>query len=284
MSIIDDNLTLEKIYYPRREGEEFDLLRAAALLPRVEGRTVDLDRVVQQVEDIANSINERLPEPEWPLSVVALIMTMFREMEFTGDEDSYDDPQNSFLDTVLRRRKGLPIALSVLTCEVAARIGVWAHGLALPGHFLVCIRRRRDPSCTEIVVVDPFHGGKMLGSKEIEEEITKRSGKPVKLTLEHFHAATPSSILFRMLNNLRGSYARRSAHEPLVRTLSRMLLLRPFDAALLAERAHAKYMLLDHDGALEDANQAIEDGAADDSLALANAVIHKIEEAYRFAN
>src|SRR4051812_44116665 len=37
---------------------------------------------------------------------------------FAGDAEHYDDPANSMLDLVLERRRGLPIALSVVYVEV----------------------------------------------------------------------------------------------------------------------------------------------------------------------
>src|SRR3954447_18809250 len=43
---------------------------------------------------------------------------------FAGDREQYDDPANSMLDLVLRRRRGLPILLSVVYAEVARRAGV----------------------------------------------------------------------------------------------------------------------------------------------------------------
>src|SRR5688572_20915947 len=43
---------------------------------------------------------------------------------FTGDRDHYDHPDNSMLDVVLTRRRGLPILLSVVYVEVARRGGI----------------------------------------------------------------------------------------------------------------------------------------------------------------
>ena len=50
--------------------------------------------------------------------------TSFGAEGFHGNEDDYYDPENSFLDTVLDRRTGIPITLSVLLIEVARRVGV----------------------------------------------------------------------------------------------------------------------------------------------------------------
>src|SRR5215210_4265722 len=56
---------------------------------------------------------------------------------FSGDREEYDRPENSMLDVVLRRRRGLPILLSVVYVEVARRAGLAVRGVGLPGHFVV---------------------------------------------------------------------------------------------------------------------------------------------------
>src|SRR5688572_25653920 len=56
---------------------------------------------------------------------------------FTGDAERYDDPENSMLDRVLERRRGLPILLSVVYVEAARRADVPLVGVGLPGHFVV---------------------------------------------------------------------------------------------------------------------------------------------------
>src|SRR5688572_2820188 len=55
---------------------------------------------------------------------------------FRGNELHYDDPRNSFLPEVLARRTGIPITLSIVAIEIAARAGFPLCGISFPGHFL----------------------------------------------------------------------------------------------------------------------------------------------------
>ena len=73
---------------------------------------------------------------------------------FSGDERRYDDPQNSMLDLVLERRRGLPILLSMLYVATAQRAGISLCGVGLPGHYVVGDLRRDPP-----LLIDPFAGG-----------------------------------------------------------------------------------------------------------------------------
>src|SRR5215213_3581987 len=73
---------------------------------------------------------------------------------FTGDRERYDHPENSMLDVVLSRRRGLPILLSVVYVEAARRADVPLAGVGLPGHYVVAHFGAIEP-----LVLDPFSGG-----------------------------------------------------------------------------------------------------------------------------
>jgi regulator of sirC expression with transglutaminase-like and TPR domain len=247
------------------DDDDFDLLAAAALLPRVEGRAPDVDAVVNAVDGWAAQVRERVRHAG---PVVALHDVVFATAGLRGDVHEYDAPMNSFLDDVVRRRRGLPIALSVVVMEVARRAGLRAWGLALPQHFLVAVFVDEE----RFAVVDAFEGGRLLAPAEI----AKRTGVPPSELPELLQPASSSTILRRMLVNLRGSYVRRGLHEPLCRVLSRLLLFARRDPQLLLERAEARRLCLDDDGARDDALAARAAAPADD--AVERAVAHLLAQ------
>ena len=108
---------------------------------------------------------------------------------YVGDQEHYDDPDNSMLDLVLTRRRGLPILLSVVYVEVARRAGIQIAGVGLPGHFVVG-HFGTDPP----VLLDPFAGGGRLH--------TDAAPGLVRPWRAH-------EIAMRMLNNLVMAYDRR---------------------------------------------------------------------------
>lgn len=126
---------------------------------------------------------------------------------FAGDKKRYDRPENSMLDLVLQTRRGLPILLSVVYVEVGRRAGLPIAGVGLPGHFVVGHFGGAQP-----VLMDPFHGGTVLGEQ------------PVKRWRAH-------EIGLRMLNNLVGSYERRGDVVRAVRAAEMRLQL-PLDGAI----------------------------------------------------
>ena len=109
---------------------------------------------------------------------------------FGGSEADFEDVRSSLLHEVLSRGRGLPIVLSVVWCEVAARLGVVAVPLGLPGRVLVRIGD---------IVVDPFLGGVSVDA-------------PREPPLE------PVDLLMRVLTNIRVLTARRERSVESART------------------------------------------------------------------
>jgi regulator of sirC expression with transglutaminase-like and TPR domain len=107
-----------------------------------------------------------------------------------GDRDDYDNPDNSMLDLVLERRRGLPIALSVVYVAAARRAGIPLAGVGLPGHFVVAHFGATPP-----LVLDPFGGGARVAVQPGAERLVRP-----------WH---PHETALRMLNNLVAGYARR---------------------------------------------------------------------------
>jgi regulator of sirC expression with transglutaminase-like and TPR domain len=109
---------------------------------------------------------------------------------FRGYGDDYGDLRASLLHEVLRRRRGLPILLSVVYLEVARRLSVPAYGVGLPGHFVVSVAGR---------LVDPFYGGRLVS----RPELVARVGSP--LGDDDFEPWPVPAIVSRVLSNIRAS-------------------------------------------------------------------------------
>jgi len=112
-----------------------------------------------------------------------------RERGFAGAADAFNSVESSALDKVLRNKRGLPISMAVVLIAVAEQIGLDAHGINFPGHFLA---RVAD------VLVDPF-------ALECTTEATcrqwlRQNNVPPD---DAFRVAEPADIVLRMLNNLR---------------------------------------------------------------------------------
>jgi regulator of sirC expression with transglutaminase-like and TPR domain len=183
-------------------------LDEAALLIAVQARPeLDVAAELARLDGLAAGC----PEP----TLDGLTGHLFTDLGFRGNTEQYQDPDNSYLDQVLRRRVGIPISLSVLTMEVGRRLGVVLDGVGMPGHFLV--RHGADPA----TFLDPFGGGRRLDAAGCQAIFASLggtgpggrgrppdSGGVSRLQWHDAYLAPvgPRAILTRMLLNLQGLF------------------------------------------------------------------------------
>ena len=151
----------------------------------------------------------------------------FHDLSFGGNVNNYYDPDNSYLNAVLRTRRGIPISLAVLWMELAHGLGLHARGIAFPGHFMVKVSLPKGQ-----VVIDPFNG-QSLSREELNErlEMYKRPrglvedfDVPLGLYLQ---AARPRDIVGRMLRNLKEIHVTQNDWPRLIAVLDRLIILMP---------------------------------------------------------
>jgi regulator of sirC expression with transglutaminase-like and TPR domain len=188
-------------------------LDLVALALAAEFREVDAERSLARLDELgaeaARAAGEAGGSPQAEARAIAELLG--GRHGFSGNVEEYDHPDNSMLDLVLRRRRGLPILLSVVYAEVARRAGVPIAGVGLPGHFVVG-HFGADPP----LLIDPFAGG-----AGVDGDVPPALAR----------AWTPAEIAMRMLNNLVGSYERRGNLGAAMRAAALRLEL-PAGAAL----------------------------------------------------
>lgn len=180
---------------------------------------------------------------EWPLKIAAINHHLFNEVGYSGNNDEYYDPRNSYLNEVFERRLGNPISLAMVQIEVARRLGLPLEGISFPGHFLV-----RLPVDDGVLIMDPFNGGRPLGVDELRERARTNLGGQApddSVLAQILDPAPHRAILMRMLRNLYGVYAERGEWDRAARSADRVLKLAPEQADAVRDRGLA-YLQLEH--------------------------------------
>jgi regulator of sirC expression with transglutaminase-like and TPR domain len=176
-------------------------LDEGALLIAALGTGADVDAGLLRLDELAADARPAVA------SGTGLHEHLFVDRGFAGNTLDYGDPRNSFLPTVIERRLGIPISLSVLMIEVGRRLGIGLHGVGMPGHFLVGV----DASPGRYF--DPFHGGVPLDAAGARMLFARLQGPGVPWR-DEFLAPTPTrQILLRMLANLQQTYVARRAPD-----------------------------------------------------------------------
>ena len=121
-----------------QSDEHFPLLEAAISLAQDEYPDLDVQQVLGDVDQLLARVKRRLPADASALQKLRLLnQFFFHDLNFGGNVNNFYDPDNSYVNAVLKTRRGIPISLAVLWLELAAGLGLNARGVAYPGHFMV---------------------------------------------------------------------------------------------------------------------------------------------------
>ena len=217
-------------YFAALVGEEdaFPLFEAAVSIAQDEYPDLDVQQVLGDVDQMLSRVKRRCNADAGPLQRLrTLNQFFFRDMGFGGNVNNYYDPDNSYINAVLRTRRGIPISLAVLWLELAQGLGLKARGVNFPGHFMVKVNLPNGQ-----VVIDPFTG-QSLSREDLSERLEpykRRNGLvddfdvPVGLYLQ---AATPRDIVARLLRNLKEIHRTQEDWLRLIAVQDRLLILLP---------------------------------------------------------
>src|SRR5215470_11200034 len=113
--------------------DRIDVAEAALLIAQEEYPNLDVEAYVARLDEIADAARSDVRPQMVPAEQVArLNHFLFVERGFAGNNESYYDPRNSYLNDVLDRRTGIPITLSLVYCEVAQRLDLPIYGVGFP--------------------------------------------------------------------------------------------------------------------------------------------------------
>ena len=222
-----------------RVDDQINLARASLFYARAEYSNLDVDKYISILDSMAEEINRRLPEEHYPLKIIKAINNyLFTELGYRGNNQSYYDPCNSFLNDVIDRRTGIPITLSVIYLEIAKRIDFSMVGVGMPGHFLV------RPNFEESgIFVDTFNQGEIMFKQDCLNKLKKLYQKPIKLEKSFFAPVNNRQILLRMLTNLKYIYLGNKQLSKALNIISGILMLYPDSPQELRDRGLVYYQL-----------------------------------------
>lgn len=210
-----------------------DLVEASLIVALEDNPALDISHYLDQVAHWSDAVRERLVGSRDVERIVESInRLLFDEEGFHGEDDDYYDPKSALLNETLDRHAGLPIALSILYIEISRRIGAEAAGVSLPGRFLV-----KFSGDFGVVIVDPFDGGRVLSTVELQKILDGMYGGGVRLREHHLRSFTPKEILARELSHLKAAYMARHDLQRAAATVDRLLILDGRDPYELRDRA-----------------------------------------------
>jgi len=254
---------------------DFALFEAAVSLAQDEYPELDVQSVLDDVDQLVARVKRRLPQDAAPLQKLRILnQFFFNDLGFGGNLNDYYDPDNSFIQVLLRTRRGIPISLAVLWMELAQGLGLSVRGVGFPGHFMVKVNLPMGQA-----VIDPV-SGRSLGREELAEKLDpfrRRTGMvdefevPLGLYLQ---AAMPREIIARMLRNLKEIYRSQEDWERMLAIQERLVVLLPDAWSEYRDRGLAHAELGHTDQALADLECYL--GHAENLMDL-NAIVERVD-------
>ncbi|HMJ78851.1 MAG TPA: transglutaminase-like domain-containing protein [Iamia sp.] len=159
----------------------------------------DLVAVRAGLDDLAKGVSA---------DTVEGVVAHLADLGLGGDPSDYASPAASLLPDVVRRRRGLPILLAVVTVEVGRRVGVEAHVVGMPGHVLVS-----DGTLPPAQLADPFHRRPHVTPADAQALYLKVHGDGVPWEDRHLRPIGPRAVVARILANLANRYRADSRHR-----------------------------------------------------------------------
>lgn len=237
------------------EQEALPLTEAAIAIAQDNYPRLDLGAVQFELDRLAATLRARLPSDA---SMVHRLRSLnhyfYKELGFQGNRNDYYDPDNTYLNRVLERRRGIPISLAILYMEIGEQIGLPLRGVSFPGHFLVKLTVRSGD-----IYLDPYTG-QSLSREELEErlaqflEARKLEVRADIALIPAIQEAPARDILIRMLRNLKGIYHDRRDFDRLLAVQQRLVILRPEAAEERRDRGLIYAQLECSRAALDDLN------------------------------
>jgi len=199
-------------------GQDLDLEAGAWFIARIGHPDLNVRHYQKKLDFIAGKVRGKFrPTDTGYDRLKRLIRVLALAEKYNGNSDHYYQPENSYLHSVIDRKVGLPITLSVLYILVGRRAGIPLEGLGVPGHFLLKFPGREPGQ----VYIDPFHRGRLMDLGDVER-FCRRTG--VGFDLSFLRPVTAADIIERMLRNLALAYTKQE-DEPRLARIKKMLTL-----------------------------------------------------------
>lgn len=206
---------------------EFPLLEAAASLAMDAYPALDMQGFLGDMDLLAARLARKAGQEASALQRLRLLNEFFfQDLGFVGNVNDYYDAENSYLSSVLRSRRGIPISLAVLWLELAQSLSLKAQGVAFPGHFMVKVLLPRGQ-----VLIDPFTG-QSLSREDLLERLAPFRADAISDTTEiplglYLQTAQPRDIIVRMLRNLKEIHTADGQWHRLLAVQERLVIVLP---------------------------------------------------------
>jgi len=189
-----------------------DLLKGAVIISKFQFPNINYSDVEQEIDKIKQKVWLEINEENTAFEIVKIFNhVLFDIVGFKPNKNNFHSPQNSYINTVLKHKKGNPLSLSIIYSIIAQRLEIPIYGVNLPNQFVLgyldenSTLKMLDASNDRNVLfyINPFSNGRIFDHNEIEGYLRSLN---LPLKPNYIEPCSNTDILKRMLKNLAYSY------------------------------------------------------------------------------
>lgn len=202
--------------------EEQDLFAGVMIINKILDPSLDQQSIINQIDKIKLDAWLELNYELTSFEKVKILNRIFFEVHgFSGDTDTYHHSKNSFISSVLDRKKGNPISLAIIYSIVAQKLNIPIYGVNLPQHFILgyvkdlqwppllrfndeALERERGHSDI-LFYINPFNNGLIFNQDNIHKFLKQLN---LEAKEEYFSICENRDIVIRILRNLQVSFSK----------------------------------------------------------------------------
>src|SRR4030042_476399 len=185
----------------RLKGDAVDLATAALIISEYWSEMVDGRRYLSRLDEMALEIREMLRRRKLraDFSAVPVINNyLFDTLGFSSISEA-SDPNSLFLHTVMDKKQGYCLSMSILYLSIGERLGLPCDGVVVPGHFFV----RYDDGRVQFNIETTSKGGNASDEHYIKKfKVPRLNGRSIYLK-----NLSKIQTLGCFFNNLGNSYS-----------------------------------------------------------------------------
>lgn len=258
-----------------------DLAKAALALASEDHEGISVGRYLSHIDKMTKDVGVRHREllksgaaDDAGTKLAALKHVLVDLNEYTGDIQTYDDLQNADLFRVIDRRKGLPIALSILYVQIGTAQGWDVRALNFPGHVLCRIEDKDG----ERLIFDPFEQARPMSAPEMRALVKMVIGPQAELSSDFYEPASKREMLVRLQNNIKLRQIENADYKSALKTVKAMQLIDPSEYRLLLDSGVLYAKLGQRKAAIEVLEQYMTHAPSAHERAEAEAMIASLRE------
>ena len=221
----------------KSDDKDINLAKAALSLAALESPGISVERYEHHIQTMVDEVALRYQallkegaEDDASTQLAALKHVMYDTHEYQGDIETYDDLQNANLIRVIERRKGLPIAISLLAIHLGLAQGWSVEALNFPAHVICRIEKNG-----ERILFDPFNRFQVMQAADLRQLLKTLVNSQAELASSYYDASTKRELLIRLQNNIKLRQIEDENYKEAVKTIERMRAIDPEEYRLLLD-------------------------------------------------